>query len=280
MKRLIVILAVIGILFVGLGVLSAQEFSEKLPSNYEIFTKGYVQVMGVSAPGQDQYSAIRAATVIAQRNLLEAIKGVRLYGSTTIRRGITESDIIKSEVDGFLRGAIRCGSKYFPDGHAEVCLKVYLSGRGGVYATLLPLLKEENMLPKTEAYYKPKARVAPPSEIANPCDGLIVDVRDFSFFKPALINRIITKKREVIYDPSKVVGTILVNRGSAGYTVSPEKAKALLKAWGSKNPMTVKAIGVSRLTDAQISDDDASAIFVHDKKTGFLTEAKVVFVLY
>ncbi len=278
MKKIVVTVALL--ISISLGILNAQEFSEKLPSNYEIFTKGYVQVKGVSAPGQDQYSAIRAATVVAQRNLLEAIKGVRIYGSTTVRRGMTESDIIKTEVEGFLRGAVRCGSEYFSDGHAEVCMKVYLSGRGGVYATLLPLLKEEGMLPKAKAYYKPKTKIAPPSQINNPCDGLIVNVKDFPFFKPALINRIITKKEEVIYDPSKVACPILTERGCAGYTVSLEKAKVLLKEWGSKNPIIVKAVGVSRFTDVQISDDDASAIFVHDKKNNFLTEGKVVFVLY
>ena len=57
------------------------------------------------------------------------------------------------------------------------------------------------------------------------------------------------------------------------------KAKALLSSWGSKNPMVVKAVGVYKSTDAEVSSDDAAAIFVHNEKSNFLAEARVVFLL-
>jgi hypothetical protein len=57
------------------------------------------------------------------------------------------------------------------------------------------------------------------------------------------------------------------------------KAKALLATWGSNNPMTVQCSGVAKLTDAQVSADAASAIFVHDQKSNALAQARVVFLL-
>ncbi len=286
MRSLIKILvAVIVISFCGAGY--AQQMWQNVTSDRDIFTKGYIQVIGISESGQSRYRAIRAATLVAQRDLLEIIKGIRLYGTTTVKDGMLQSDIIKTEVEGFLRGAVKCGERYHPEqGFAEVCMRVYLKGSGGIYDVLIPLMKEENMMPKSGKAYSPESpagtfnrpEVKAPSEIASPYDGLVVDVRKFSF-KPALVNRIITKKGEVVFDPSKIASPILVERGCGGYTTDISKAKALLKTWGSKNPMIVSAVGVYKLTDVEVSDDDASAIFVHDKKSNFLAEAKVVFVL-
>jgi len=280
MKRIKSVTIMIGIFLLGIFSVSlyAQEMWQEITSDDEVFTQGYIQVTGRSAPGQNAYMALRAATLIAQRNLLEVIKGLRIYGTTTVKDGFTQSDIIKSAVEGFLRGAIRCGKKYYPtQGYAIVCMRVYLRGRGGIYDTLLPLLKEERILPQKGTMYMPKTQIGF-TKSTRPHDGLIVDVREYSF-RPALINRILTKKNEVIFDPSKIASAILIERGCGGFTTDMNKAKALLKVWGSNNPMTVKAIGVVKLTDVQVSDDDASAIFVQDKKTNFLAEAKVVFVL-
>ena len=43
--------------------------------------------------------------------------------------------------------------------------------------------------------------------------------------------------------------------------------------------MTVKGIGVIKTTNAKVSGDDAAAIYVHDKKSNLLANAKVVFLL-
>ncbi|OAQ20928.1 hypothetical protein [Thermosulfurimonas dismutans] len=268
----------------------------------KIFQEGYIQVVGISEEGQSRYRAIRAAEVVAQRELLEILQGLHLYGETTVRDGMLASDVIRTRVEGFLRGAVKCGEKYYPDrGYAEVCMRLYIRGRGGMYDIILPLLKEEGLTPPSLPEYKPrlipkeispkvpevpeskiekeeKPEVAAPSELKEVHDGLIVDVREYAF-KPALVNRIITDKNEVVFDPSKIVSNILVERGCGGFTTDLSKAKALLTSWGAKNPMIVKAVGVYKSTDAKISSDAAAAIYVHDQRANFLAEAKVVFVL-
>ena len=293
------------VLLVSLVVVAyTQETWQSVTEPVKVFSKGYIKVIGSSEEGQSRYRAIRAATVVAQRDLLEVLQGLHLYGTTTIRDGMLQSDLIKTTVEGYLKGAMKCGERYDPNrGYAEVCLKLYIRGKGGLYDIILPLMKEKNLLPPSGPAYQPKLipetigpsrpetmgktevasipekpEVKPPSEIVNPHDGLILDVRGYNF-RPALVNRILTDKNEVVFDPSKIVSSVLLERGCGGFTNDENKAKALLQTWGANNPMFIKAKGVVKFTDAQVDADEAAAIFTHNQKTNFLAQAKVVFVL-
>ena len=96
-------------------------------------------------------------------------------------------------------------------------------------------------------------------------DGLIVDVRDFKF-RPALVNTVVTDGEKVVFDPSKILSAILVERGCGGFTTDPGKAKALLQSWGSTKPLIVKGVGVVKMTNAKVSPDDAAAIYLKRSK--------------
>lgn len=284
---------------VGFVVIYAQETWQPVTEPVKVFSEGYIQVIGGSEEGQTRYRAIRAATVVAQRDLLEVLQGLNLYGTTTIRDGMLQSDTIKTRVEGYLKGATKCGERYDPNrGYAEVCLKLNIRGKGGLYDIILPLMKDEKLLPPKGPTYQPKLipevigeketpkvasipkkpEVAPPSELVSPHDGLILDVTEYNF-RPALVNRILTDKNELIFGPSKIASSVLLERGCGGFTNDVNKAKALLQSWGAKNPMFVKAKGVVKLTDAQVGSDEAAAIFTHNQRTNFLAQAKVVFLL-
>jgi hypothetical protein len=280
----------------------------------QIFEEGYIQVVGVSEEGQSRYKAMRAATVVAQRDLLEIMEGLRLSGQTTVKDGMLQSDDIRTSITGFLRGAIKCGEKYHNDRrYAEVCMKLHIRGKGGLYDVILPLIKENKIQRVAPAlptdYYKPKLipkvigteiveetvqkRVpeigGKPATVTETVavvkqvpavvfDGLIVDVRDFKF-RPALVNTVVTAGDKVVFDPSKILSAILVERGCGGFTTDPGKAKALLESWGSKKPMIIKGVGVVKMTNAKVSPDDAAAIYLSDQKSNLLANAKVVFLL-
>ena len=280
----------------------------------QIFEEGYIQVVGVSEEGQSRYKAMRAATVVAQRDLLEIMEGLRLSGQTTVKDGMLQSDDIRTSITGFLRGAIKCGEKYHNDRrYAEVCMKLHIRGKGGLYDVILPLIKENKIQRVAPAlptdYYKPKLipkvigteiveetvqkRVpeigGKPATVTETVavvkqvpavvfDGLIVDVRDFKF-RPALVNTVVTDGEKVVFDPSKILSAILVERGCGGFTTDPGKAKALLESWGSKKPMIIKGVGVVKMTNAKVSPDDAAAIYLSDQKSNLLANAKVVFLL-
>lgn len=275
----------------------AQDTWQSVISPVQIFEEGYVQVTGMSGEGQSRYNALRAATVVAQRDLLEVIEGIRLSGETTLKDGMLQSDDIRTSVSGFLRGAVKCGQKYHENGrYAEVCMKLYIRGKGSLYDVILPLIKEEKIqkvmpdLPKN--YYTPslvpkvigdeaaQETLTETAAVASAVifDGLIVDVRDFQF-RPALVNTVLTEEDKIVFDPSKILSAILVERGCGGFTTDLGKARALLESWGSKKPMIVKGTGVVKMTNAKISADDATAIYINDQKSNLLAQAKVVFLL-
>ncbi|MBN2373309.1 hypothetical protein JXL19_05955 [bacterium] len=253
----------------------------------EAVQEGYIQVVGESEAGQSRYKALRAATVVAQRDLLEIIKGISVSGKTKVVDGMLERDEISTSVEGMLKGAERCGKKYDEtDRHAEVCMRVNLRGANGVYNAILPLIKGTSLVPPEGPVYTPGADT-PASSMSTPVqvakaevkyDGLIIDVTEHGF-RPALINRILSEKEEIIFDPSKIESSILVDRGCGGFTNDPGKAKALLSTWGCQNPFSIKASGVVRSTDVKVSANDASLIYENNQKSNFLPEAKVVFVL-
>jgi hypothetical protein len=319
MKRILPLVSFLSGLFFLFTGAWAQDGWESVKDPVKVFEEGYIQVVGVSEEGQKRYGAMRAATVVAQRDLLEILEGLRLYGETTVKNGMLQSDEIRTTIQGFLKGAVKCGEKFNRDaGYAEVCMRLYIRGKGGLYDVILPLIKENKLNPVKKTYYNPKLipkvisetpadvpkeqvkqevtkpveavkvikeeqpvakpQVAAPSEIVKSFDGLIIDVRDFQF-RPALVNTILTENEEIVFDPAKILSSVLVERGCGGFTTDPGKAEALLESWGSKNPMTLKCIGVVKMTNAKVSVDDAAAIYVHDKNSHLLAQAKVVFLL-
>lgn len=318
MKKLLGSIGVLLTIFAFIPGLWAGDTWQSITDPVQVFEEGYIQVVGISEEGQSRFKAIRAATVVAQRDLLEVIEGLRLSGQTTVKDGMLQSDDIRTSINGFLRGAVKCGEKYHNDRrYAEVCMKLHIRGKGSLYDVILPLIKENKIqkvmpdLPRD--YYKPKMipkvvgaevaqetiqqttqkgdkitetvteTVAIVKEVPAVApvvifDGLIVDVRDFQF-RPALVNTVVTDGDKVVFDPSKILSAILVERGCGGFTTDPNKAKALLESWGCKNPMIVKGLGVVKMTNAKVSPDDAAAIYLSDQKSNLLAQAKVVFLL-
>jgi len=79
-------------------------------------------------PSLAKMQACRAAVVDAQRNLLESLQGVRVEGVTVVENLMLESDIVKSSVEGTLKGAVMTERKPQADGTCEVTLTAPLAG--------------------------------------------------------------------------------------------------------------------------------------------------------
>lgn len=251
----------------------------------KVFTERIMVVKGEGAAPSDRplggpqkrLLALRAAKVIALRELAETLSGVRVSGETCVQDAAAKSDEVKAAVDGTIRGAEVVHEEY--DERTEVG-KVYvqlsLDGPNGLTQSLLPPIietKTSGMTPEP-AFAPP----APPPPPAQPVDALIIDATGKPF-RPALINRIVVVNGTVLFEPSKIAPEILAKKGCGDYTSDIAKAKAILASHGAKNPLVLKASGVVRSTDAQVSEGDAAAIFAADKQTSFLAGAQVVFVL-
>lgn len=257
----------------------------------QAFMTGSIVVKGEGAAppnktlsaAQKRIMALRAAKVIALREIAEIINGVAVSGETRVVDAAVESDAIRASVEGIVKGAQVIKEVYDPMSEmAGVYVSVPMTGPNGVMAALLPQVIP--VLPPTQYQpYQPMAPVEPPQQAQAQApprnyDGLILDVREKPF-KPALINRVLARNGEIIYDPTKVAQNILVERGAAEYTNDVGKARALLGERGSSNPLVVKAGGVVKSTDVELGPDDASTVFSSNQSNNFLEGAKVVFVL-
>jgi hypothetical protein len=99
------------------------------------WTTGEVYATGIGAPppnavnfAQARAMAERAAQVVAYRNLLEIVKGVRVDSETVVENFMTKSDIIRTKVDGIIKGAMPIKKQYLSDGSVEVTVVMRMKG--------------------------------------------------------------------------------------------------------------------------------------------------------
>lgn len=83
-------------------------------------------------PAQARAMAIRGATVVAQRNLLEIVKGVTVTSETTVEDLIATSDKIITRIEGVVKGAQMVGQPVVADGSVRVRLRMPLYASNGL----------------------------------------------------------------------------------------------------------------------------------------------------
>lgn len=104
-------------------------------------------------PAQARLRAERAAVVVAQRNLLEILKGVRVDSDTRVENFVTKYDVISTHLEGIVKGARQVGPAEFDSasGVVEVELEVNLVGSQSVAEALAPALGQTKTAPEMEA---------------------------------------------------------------------------------------------------------------------------------
>jgi len=227
--------------------------------------------------GQKEIMALRAAKVVALRELAETLSGVRVAGETCVQDAAARSDQVKATVDGIIKGAEVVHESYDPNKEIGIVyVRLNLDGPNGLTQTLLPKIMAQKVadVPPAPVYAPPPAPAPAPAE----ADALIIDATGKNF-RPALINRVVAKDGSVLFEPSKIAPEILAKKGCGDYTSDLGKAKAILASHGATKPLVITAAGVVRSTDAQVSEADAAVIFNANQKTNFLEGAQVVFVL-
>ncbi len=77
-------------------------------------------------PVQARLMALRAAKIEALRNLLEQAQGVTIISNSTVADFMLKSDVIKSRVEGFVKGAWVSEERLLSDGSYEVEMEIGL----------------------------------------------------------------------------------------------------------------------------------------------------------
>jgi hypothetical protein len=253
--------------------------------NYE---DGYVEAVGIGAVDPAKVKGtnarpmcLRAATVVAYRNLLEVTKGVQIDSQTTIRDFVTESDVINAAISGFVKGARSVNTDYLSDGTCEVTLRMSLSGRFA--QTIIPKAIQEQQKRETPPPAPVKPEPAPVKPVPMPAaapvyTGMVIDARGLGA-RPAMSPKIVDEAGAEVYGSMIVDKTYAVSQGISGY------ARDLTAAQGNQrvtdNPVTVKGVSAEGAgkADIKISNDDAKQIRSATENLSFMKKCRVMIVL-
>jgi hypothetical protein len=90
---------------------SINDFPKQITSRQDILKTGVIRVISESGKNQNQYEALEASRIEAQRDILAVIKGAELDSSETVSLGILTKDEITRVISGHLR-TFSCGNFY------------------------------------------------------------------------------------------------------------------------------------------------------------------------
>jgi hypothetical protein len=236
------------------------------------WTTGVITAVGIGAPpaqpanpAQARGMAERAAQVVAYRNLLEAVKGVRVDSTTTVENFIVTSDVINTQVNGIIQGATVMDKKYMSDGSVEVTVGMKLTGA-----------LADALLPKTpQTPPAGSTGTLAPGAAGQVYTGLIVDARGLGV-RPAMAPKILDEDGKEVYGSAWINRDYAVREGMVGYMKDPAAAQTNPRV--SDKPLMVKALKVSgdSRVDMVISNADAAMLHNASQNLNMLEKCRVI----
>lgn len=246
----------------GSGVARAEDepIVEKLEHGEVNWSKKTIIATGSGAPGlknadnvaQVRLAAERAAKVDAFRNVIEALKGLRINGLDTAAAPLGDAQI-RTQVQGIVQGCKTVDTRYYSDGGVDVVVKCPLDG--GLATVLAPTKDRKSLNTNGDAKYT----------------GLIIDAVGLKA-QPALAPKVGDGTNE-LYAPEMVIPSFLRQHGAAAYARTVEQAKQDARV--GKNPLVLKATTTGGSpSDLVVSAEEAAKL--KDQNLTFLAEARVV----
>ena len=231
------------------------------------WSKHVIRATGSGAPNPSapnvavaRLGAERAAKADALRNLLETVKGVRIDSETTVVNAMTQSDVIHSRVQGFIRGARVVDKRYFSDGAVEVDIEMPLTGEFA-----------NSLLPATGGLSVPS--------MGNPVyTGLIIDTKGLEL-RPAMSPKVLDEDGREIYGSAYVSREFAIQQGIVGYARDIEAARQNERV--ADNPIIVKGIKTDGPGNSNvvIRNQDANMLRDSSRNLSFLSQCRVLLLV-
>lgn len=262
---------------------------------------GYVRAIGegTATPSgnktKDQMRAVRAATLMAQRSLLETVKELRIDSETKVQNRMVQDDVINTCIEGTLQGAEIVKQNVRWEGEtpiATVEMRLCLGGIGACKTeksivnalaldqknepTYVPrqrlndiVAKQEKAIPRTQGIIHDSSR---------PVTGVIFNLQGL-FFEREILPVVVTvgdgDKPFTVYSAKSVDPQIIRTYGIVRYADSVKQAKQ--NPHLGENPMIVP---VSRVTQENmiLIGFDAARLIRETTRYGndYLKNAKVI----
>lgn len=242
------------------------------------WTTQYVYATGSGAPDLKapnvavaRLGAERVAKADAYRNLLEAIKGVTVTGTTTLKNSIEESMEVKTSVEGLVKGAEIVTTKYYSDGGVDVVVRVPL-------ATLSEKVGNSPAVEK-EIAAKESVKVSTPAAPAEKSDGagqkavLVFDVRGAKF-TPSLFPVVYTEDSKIVYSKKQVREEVIKTTGMIHY-IKDDLDSVSMMYGDAATMLVIKITKVKNKSDLIVGNTELASI-QSKLKPDAMSEGKVV----
>jgi hypothetical protein len=234
--------AAICLLGIFAGTVDAQE---KKPGQIN-WVEGYISAVGegTATPSgnkmKDQLKAVRAATLMAQRALLETVRGVRIDSQTKVENRMVQEDAINTRIEGTILGAeiVKQNVRWEGDTPAAtVELRICLSGVGGCKSEK-SLISTLNLDQKSEQTNAPSQGL---NDIVAKQETIAQKVQDISYDSSRAVTGIILNLQGLFFERVILPVVITIDNGNKPFTVYSVK---------SVEPQVIRTYGVIRYADS------------------------------
>jgi len=231
-------------------------------------TDGVIKVEGVGAlQNPNPAAGYRAAKMDAMRNALEEAQGVYIDSETTVRDSVMASDVIKTRINGMIKGAKVVQRYKDADGY-HVVIEFPVHGAQSLAAAVMPATATTPAPLPAATTFVPEIPAS-----TGPYTGLIVDCTGLGL-ETAMAPGVFTADNQLVYGKANFSYDQVVNKGYVGYARSINSGVSR----AGSNPLIVRALSVQGFVNPVVSSTDAARILSENQITGFLGQGNVVFV--
>lgn len=296
------------------GILQARDVVDDTGICKINWTKGFITCIGESAEGQKKFAAKLTAKVIAQRNMLEVIKGVRIDSLVTVKDGMFSSDVIHSRVSGVIKGAQIISNEFNAQrGSAKATAKLFM-GKDLLSALLSDPTKlswnekiekfwsrfsfittanastygyqDKELLQKLMQDFSSRGDKKSSQYISDILDqisknnysGILIDVSGIAKFEKALIVKLVDESGSEIYPANILSDAVLFQKNtSVGYMYGFEDARNDTRVFNTPLEIKVKEIFANRRSSLVLTKEQIQSI--QSLSPEVLSRAKIILVL-
>lgn len=191
---------------------TAEPVVTESPNGNVNWTEQFIEAKGESVIDSERFSnvgqaramATRGAIVVAQRNLLEIIQGVQVTSETVVIDMVTTSDVIKTKVEGVIKGAVMFGDPIEKNGMIEVIMRVPLYGNNGLAGAVYDAVPDQSAAFQAASGSKAAGDKSTVDKMKDELLGSIFFDFKGQKFDPSLFPVVLDENNNLLLDLSKI----------------------------------------------------------------------------
>ncbi|MBI9082210.1 MAG: hypothetical protein JEZ11_01350 [Desulfobacterales bacterium] len=260
---------------------------EAFPLGSVDWSSGRVQAIGQSMASKKDFGktadpqlVLAAARAVADRNLLETLKAVRVNTDLSVGQAAERQPAIMENLQTMIVALETTKKAYLSDGTVQITLQMPLYG--GFSQLILPPEIQQIEPIRPVAAHAGRPDVGDGATTGKPNShevftGLVVDARGMPF-RPAMVVQIEDENGKPVYGPAFVSREHAVQSGICGFYETLDGARQDRRVQG--RPLTVKGLRLNEGAPAVvISNADAAKLRSSGEHLAFLRQCRVVMVL-